>query len=184
MVDIYPTLAELAGIPHPPHAEGLSLVPALTHPATTSLRASSSSQFAHCCYGHHPHPPNHTSLCGMCGHTPSADISYMGYAVRDQDFRFVEWYRWLGAELLPDCAGVMAMELYPHAGDTGRGEQAFDSGFETRNLAANQSVAWGVGVATSDGPYSDVIKRMHAELLRKFPKSLGRCANKTEHIVA
>ena len=182
MVDIYPTLADLAGIPPPPHAEGLSVVSALTHPANTSTRTSASSQFAHCCWGQHPPQVNDTSLCGMCWHTPSANISYMGYAVRDQDYRFVEWYRWLGEKLLPDCSGLMAMELYPHTGDTGRGEQAFDSAFETRNLAINQSLTWGVDVGQSAGPYADVIERMHKELLVKFPKSLGRCGNKTHFV--
>ena len=115
----------------------------------------------------------------MCGHTPSANISYMGYAVRDSDYRFVEWYRWIGADLLPQCEGLMAMELYPHAGDTGRGVQAFDSDFETRNLAVNHSLTWDVDAGVDAGPHSDVIKRMHAELLRKFPKSLGRCGNQS-----
>ena len=46
-------------------------------------------------------------------------ISYMGYAVRNADFRFVAWYRWDGPAELPHCEGLMAVELYKHVGDDG-----------------------------------------------------------------
>ena len=127
-VDLFPTLTELAGIPSPTGLEGRSLVPALREPATALVRPTAGSQFAHCCPNTTKHwPLNASSMCEGCSYRPSAEISYMGYAVRDAQWRFVEWYGWDGAVLRPNCSELMAMELYPHAGDTGLGEQAFDS---------------------------------------------------------
>lgn len=100
---------------------------------------------------------------------------------------------------------VLALVLVQHTGDTGLSTDAFDSSFETINLAQNHSFAQHQAVATSvnetrqqqqqqqgihvelmggvhgagaeEGPYDEVIKKMHAELLEKFPKALGRCVS-------
>ena len=110
----------------------------MLNPWEKTHRAMSQSQFAHCCswgsFDAHRE-------CGACEKLPNARISYMGYAVRNADFRFIAWYRWDGDHELPLCEGLMAVELYKHVGDDGLGHvdgrpSAFDD-FESVNLAAN-----------------------------------------------
>lgn len=66
LVDLYPSLCELAGIDTPSHLEGESLVPALRQPAK-DFESTALSQYAR--YGG----------------------KYMGYALRTDRYRFVAW---------------------------------------------------------------------------------------------
>ncbi len=72
LVDIYPTLAELCGLPAPtlPPLAGTSLVPFLRDP-TKPGKAVAVSQ--------HPHP--------FYGGRPT----HMGYSLRNSDFHYIEW---------------------------------------------------------------------------------------------
>lgn len=65
LLDLYPTLCELADLPIPPHCEGRSLVPVLRDPRV-SIRNSARSQFARF-------------------------KTHVGRAVRTADHRYVEW---------------------------------------------------------------------------------------------
>lgn len=82
-VDIYPTLCELAGIDLPGHLEGTSMAPLLNDPELPWKKAAF-SQF------------------------PRGDI--MGYSMRTDRFRYTEWQKIEGRE-------VIARELYDHAND-------------------------------------------------------------------
>ncbi len=64
LVDIYPTLCDLAGIAKPPHLEGLSFAPLLDEPAR-SWKTAAFSQF------------------------PRRDA--MGYSIRTDHYRYTEW---------------------------------------------------------------------------------------------
>jgi arylsulfatase A-like enzyme len=86
LVDLYPTLCELAGVPIPPALEGRSLAPVLADP-TRTFKDAAFSQF----------PRRHEGF------------DYMGYAVRTERYRYVEWVDKL-------TAGTVARELY----DAGR----------------------------------------------------------------
>ena len=55
-------------------------------------------------------------------------------------YRFVAWYLWNAEDAEPMCNGLMAVELYRHDGDNGRGKKAMDE-FEYIDLAANLSLA-------------------------------------------
>jgi iduronate 2-sulfatase len=91
-VDIYPTLCDLTGLPIPQPLQGTSLVP-LLNDAAAKLKDAAFSQF----------PRTHEGL------------SYMGYAMRTDRYRYVEW---LGAT----DGKIKARELYDHTIDPDENE--------------------------------------------------------------
>jgi iduronate 2-sulfatase len=90
LVDIYPTMVELAGLPIPGDLEGASLAPLLTDP-DRRWKGVAFSQF--------PRP-------WMYKDAPEV----MGYSVRSPDFRYTEWRN------VKD-ASVTAAELYRYGDD-------------------------------------------------------------------
>lgn len=87
-VDIYPTLAELAGLPLPDHLEGTSAVPLLQNPERSWKQAA---------FSQYPRSVDGELL--------------MGYSMRTGRYRFT---RWVNRE---DPDWVHAIELYDHATD-------------------------------------------------------------------
>lgn len=85
-VDVYPTLAELAGLPAPSYLAGRSLVPLLQNPAGRG-REFALSQFSR----------------PFSAAAPDA----MGYSLRTERFRYTRWVKWPGRETL-------AEELYDY----------------------------------------------------------------------
>ncbi len=92
LVDIYPTLAELAGLPLPAHLEGLSFKPLLEDPQRPWKRAA---------FSQYP----------RSGGKSTIGSSMMGYAMRTQRYRFVVW---VGRN---DHSKIDSIELYDHASD-------------------------------------------------------------------
>ncbi|HUS38852.1 MAG TPA: sulfatase-like hydrolase/transferase, partial [Pirellulales bacterium] len=86
-VDIYPTLCDLAGLPVPAALEGTSLKP-LLEDASRSVKTAAFSQF----------PRRHEGA------------EYMGYAMRTDRYRYVEWQDRRTRE-------VVTTELYDHIRD-------------------------------------------------------------------
>jgi arylsulfatase A-like enzyme len=86
-VDIYPTLAELAGFPLPDHLEGASFRPVLDNPAR-SWKTAAFSQYPRSVQG-----------------------KLMGYTMRTDRYRFTAWLR------DNDHTKVDAVELYDHQSD-------------------------------------------------------------------
>jgi arylsulfatase A-like enzyme len=66
-VDLFPTICELAGVPIPKNLDGTSLVPILKDPSA-SVKAYAVSQW------------------------PRGGKTGMGYALRDKQYRYVEWF--------------------------------------------------------------------------------------------
>ena len=91
-VDIYPTLAELAGLPLPAHLEGLSFKPVLDHP-TRPWKTAAFSQY--------PRP----------GNSATGGIPLMGYSMRTERYRFTVWLH------RDDPGKVADIELYDHQTD-------------------------------------------------------------------
>ena len=87
-VDIYPTLAELAGLPLPKHLEGTSFRPVLENPQR-AWKTAAFSQF--------PRPAGNKRL--------------MGYTMRTDRYRFTMWVH------RDDHSQVDAIELYDHQVD-------------------------------------------------------------------
>ncbi len=88
-VDIYPTLAEVCGLPKPDGVEGYSFAPLLDDPAK-KWKAAAFSQY--------PRTPGQ----------PTGPL--MGYAVRTDRYRYVEWRK-------KGTTEVVARELYDHKTD-------------------------------------------------------------------
>ena len=93
LVDLFPTLIDLCGLPSHPELEGISLRPLLENPAA-SLKRSAVSW--------HPRPAYPRS-----GRDPDA----MGYSLRTDRFRYSEWRDFRNGR-------VIARELYDHNADT------------------------------------------------------------------
>ena len=87
-VDIYPTLAELAGLPLPKHLEGVSFKPLLSHPQLAWKTAA---------FSQYPRKVGRKNL--------------MGYSMRTDRYRFTCWVD------RADHTKVDAVELYDHQTD-------------------------------------------------------------------
>lgn len=94
MIDIFPTLVELAGLPAVTGLDGASLVPLLNDPMASVKPAA---------FTQHPRP-------AYPDRTPRGRPDVMGYSVRTANWRYTEWRNW-------DSGSVEASELYDHRGD-------------------------------------------------------------------
>ena len=92
LVDLFPTLAELCGVPAPAALEGRSLVPLLRDP--TAARAGEEAA-----YSQFPRPWFYEQ-----------QPEVMGYSVRSATHRYTEWREWRGGR-------VIARELYAYGPD-------------------------------------------------------------------
>lgn len=94
-VDIYPTLCEMAGFKIPDHLQGTSLVPLLENP-DAEWKTAAFSQF----------------LLGRFGPPETRLQERMGYSIRTDRFRYVEWYSW-NKEEKTKCE-LLDRELFDH----------------------------------------------------------------------
>lgn len=92
LLDLFPTLVELCGLPAPEGLEGASLVPLLRDPAKTVKDAA---------FTQHPRP-------AYFDRTPSKIPDAMGVSVRTAQGRYTEWRDWKTGE-------TVAREWYPEA---------------------------------------------------------------------
>lgn len=111
-VDIYPTLADLAGLPVPKTLEGVSLKPLLTG-AATKVKDTAFSQF----------PRRHEGR------------EYMGYAMRTDRYRYIEW-------LEKSSRQIAAQELYDHAKDPDENENLATQPAQADLLAELSALMW------------------------------------------
>ena len=112
LLDVYPTVAELCGLPDPKVLEGTSLVPLLKDPKATVKQAA---------YTQHPRPAYYKGK-------PKA----MGCSVRTAGRRYTEWRDF-------ETGDVLAAELYDHDSDpreTKNVAGAADRADEVNKLAA------------------------------------------------
>lgn len=142
LVDIMPTIAELAGVPLPSGKtyDGTSLVPLLRNGSTT-VKAAAFSQYPR----HVTNPAEAWDNNGIL-RCPRSNFTHMGYSVRTRNWRYTEWVRWNGTSLTPLWDEVDGRELYDH-----RGEPLFPVDFnryENVNVA-NATVNVGVVEALS-----------------------------------
>jgi arylsulfatase A-like enzyme len=120
-VDIYPTLCAMAGLPVPEHLQGSSLVPLLSDPDRPWKKAAF-SQF----------------LLGRFGPPETRQQERMGYTIRTDRYRYVEWYSWNKDS---NTRGeLLTTELFDHASDPGENlNLAIDASYtQTINTLSSQ----------------------------------------------
>ena len=94
-LDIYPSLCEMAGFPIPEHLQGTSFVPLLENP-DTEWKTAAFSQY----------------LLGRFGPREARKQERMGYAIRTDQYRYVEWYKWNKEEKIK--GEYLSNELFDH----------------------------------------------------------------------
>jgi len=97
-VDIYPTLCEMAGFDVPGHLQGSSLTPLLKKP-DAEWKTAAYSQY-------------------LLGRFPPDDddlTERMGYTIRTDQYRYVEWYLWNKEDQLR--GELIGRELFDHFKD-------------------------------------------------------------------
>jgi len=117
LVDVLPTIAELAGIPLPPDEtfDGVSLMPLLQ--PSGSLRPSVSTKSA--VFSQYPRKVKHPSTPWKSNdpiHDERTTFTHMGYSVRTSEYRYTEWLPWNQSTLKPLWGQAAAAELYDHRG--------------------------------------------------------------------
>eukprot|EP00045_Choanoeca_perplexa_P013855 m.159005 g.159005 ORF g.159005 m.159005 type:complete len:843 (-) comp16479_c0_seq2:3-2531(-) len=138
LVDIYPTLADLAGLPVPTFVSGTSLAPAVRN-SSAAPRSIAISQSARCHTSQYPQRlydwarndcKNDDLFRG-----PGKGVEIMGYTLRTALFRYTLWisFNYTSSTALWDRAAV-AVELFDHRQDTPR-----QPVFEGTNLAIQGS---------------------------------------------
>ncbi|MDE3741024.1 sulfatase [Maribacter polysaccharolyticus] len=98
-VDIYPTLCDITGFKVPEYLDGESLKPLLENP-DTKVKDAAYSQF----------------LLGRYGPPENRKVERMGYTVRTDRYRYVEWYTWMKDEKTK--GELIGRELFDHENDS------------------------------------------------------------------
>jgi iduronate 2-sulfatase len=111
LVDLFPTLSSLAGLPPPPADTDGTDYSSLFDDPTQMLKTEAFHQFP---------------ACGMtafnmtrqeCNQVPSNQFNFMGYSIRNPDWRYTRWLEWDTTTLTSKWDGAFVDELYAHTGD-------------------------------------------------------------------
>lgn len=124
LVDLFPTLSELAGLSIPkicPQnssfisfcSEGVSFSPILKNARLSTTSDAESWKAA--VFSQYPRPSVHPLVNSDQPHLK--DIKIMGYSMRTPQYRYTEWVKYLKDRFIRDWSVVYARELYDHAAD-------------------------------------------------------------------
>jgi len=143
-VDLYPTMAELAGLPDPKtqgeELNGTSLVPVLEDVRNTHVKKAAYSQYAKTNIDKDPFNIN--------PYYEKHSTEALGYSVRVENWRYSVWFRVPKGLITPDTKDVLGRELYSHFGDDGD----FDFTGENANVV-------------DDPSHADLVERLHSMIL-------------------
>eukprot|EP00035_Acanthoeca_spectabilis_P004709 m.106342 g.106342 ORF g.106342 m.106342 type:complete len:629 (-) comp12693_c0_seq3:73-1959(-) len=119
LLDMYPTVAVLAGAGLPSSVDGVDLSPLFTDPNNQGVSIAAFSQQARCYVKNaatpFPTPQQKTFLNMMtCEFVPRTQMDFMGYSLRTRDYRFTMWVHWNGTAMTPNWNASVGSELYDH----------------------------------------------------------------------
>ena len=121
-VDLYPTIAELAGLSKPDDLDGINL---------ESLMTKESEHLKDAVFSEYPRCPSNLSEPWSdrtsCVFTNRSNFTAMGYSVRTKHWRYTVWLHWDGTNLVGDFDRVIAEELYEHQDDDGTNFDRFEN---------------------------------------------------------
>lgn len=128
LVDIFPTLVELAGLPVVPLCpvnssnvnlctEGVSTVPLLLNVSRESNSEDLEHNWKSGVFSQYPRPGVFPTLHPNSDKPRLKQIKVMGYSLRTTVFRYTEWILFDRLTLQPDWEHVVARELYHHQVD-------------------------------------------------------------------
>ncbi|XP_071951486.1 iduronate 2-sulfatase-like [Antedon mediterranea] len=120
LVDLFPTLAELAGLQVPPTCpskpfktmlctEGTSLVP-LINQTVYGKKDSKIIQWKNATFSQYPRPSDYP--CSLTDLSPYENITIMGYSMQTTKYRYTEWIGFDTNDFSKDWNKVHARELY------------------------------------------------------------------------
>ena len=144
LIDAFPTISSLAGLPPPMNVDGVDLSGLFSAESSdvekgrNRVRGSRQTVSQHKDAAYHQFPacntPSFNSTRRQCNYTPASDFDFMGYSIRTKDWRYTIWLPWDGKILEATWDGDYADELYDHAGDD---SSAFGK-YEQVNMAAER----------------------------------------------
>jgi arylsulfatase A-like enzyme len=168
-VDLYPSIAELAGVPVDPLKEsvdGSSWAGLLDDPTGKGYNKTAAySQFPRCWPKNSTHSSADYGRMVRCFNVDKRNMSFMGYTVRTAEWRYTEYHRWDGQRLRPIWNGTTSessadvatipVELYDHRQDPPPDSKTSFEEFENANEA---------------GAYPDVVQVLSAQLRGFFDR--------------
>ncbi|XP_055932553.1 iduronate 2-sulfatase-like [Argiope bruennichi] len=169
LVDLFPTLAEIAEIAVPPLcrvysttfcSEGLSFYPLIEHLVTDpwidfNWKTATFSQYPRPSLS----PKNNSDQPAL------KDIRYMGYSIRTTRFRYTEWVKFDKEKFKPDWPTIISRELYDHKQDPQEMNNVSDQD-EYANLVIELSkkIKKGWRHAMPPGLFDGPLKHFHNEV--------------------
>lgn len=138
ILDVFPTMASLAGLPIPDFAQGKDLSTLIRHENHCDVKKGVAfSQHPRCNDYTEPRPWRKITIQTQwaCMGTTKNQFKYMGYSVRTIAWRYTEWRVWNVSLSRADWspAGLLGAELYDHSFTTGFGPSMFNDN-EIHNL--------------------------------------------------
>ena len=119
LIDIFPTLTELAGLDTPPVCpegnkdllacvEGTSVVPLLKNP---------DQQWKKAVFSQYPRPAGGFQILPgkPAFEKNNRGEAVMGYSMRVDQYRFIDWYKFDHTSAMPDFNNIWDTELYDHS---------------------------------------------------------------------
>ena len=144
LIDVFPTISSLAGLPPPMHVDGLDLSGLFNaeslevEKGRNRVRSARQVDSQHRDAAYHQFPacntPSFNSTRRQCNYTPASDFDFMGYSIRTKDWRYTIWLPWDGEILEAIWDRDYADELYDHAGD----DSSVFCKYEQVNMAAER----------------------------------------------
>ena len=156
LVDLMPTLAELAEISVPATKWGDKKNPIEGKSLVRSLAGEIVKEAAYSQYPRAPKSMDEPWAHNSIDHKEPDEFMYMGYSVRVSDWRYTAWFEWNAADKVAAFdRPVYATELYDYRG--------VESEMIDYDLVENSNVA-------ASEKTSEVVGKLHAMVLKQFQK--------------